>query len=778
MKKNVNILKYLIFILIIVSYGLMYADDSLLIKINDKTLDDISRLRLIDQYITKIYRENPDEALRYVDIAIPICKRNNLPEFEAKILGTVGVGFIRHDMFDKAIDLITRSLEISESCGDTVGVAYSYQDLAEIQINLKNPGKAKEYLQKSINLWEKLNDPVNLYISHSRMAKVHAGLNEPLKALDYFESALEYAKLTKSDDRIGRALNNLGAFYRHAKDFNTALKYYNEALRYRLKTGNPYSIGFMLNNIGDIYYQMGEYKKAEESVRKALDYAQQSGVEQLVSTSYQYLGTILEARQNYKEALIYFRKYVTYRDSLFNEQVSQRIVDIQVNHEKEKKDREIESLKKINSLTLQKTRLTRNLIGAGGILVLLIALALFLRHRNIVKLNRVLDESKRKFQDMFIKHSAVMILIDPHTGDIKGCNNSALEYYGYSEEELNKANLTDLSETDYDDLISRISIIESNTVLKMRHKMHDYAMKDVEMYITPMVLEGVKLLYAIVQDVTERNEYQANLHHLNKTLEERVAEEIMIRRQQEEKAIEQSKLAALGQLAAGIAHEINQPLQSLSFTLDNLFDILKDEDIKSPYFSKKSKYLYDDIARIRTIIDHIRVFSRNQSEESIELFDANISIENALRMVSQQYRNKGIEVVEGLTRPLGKVIGNTYKLEQVLLNILTNARDAILEKANIHSSAFEKRIIVSSYMTDKCIQISIEDTGTGLDEEVKKSIFLPFFTTKEPGEGTGLGMSISYGIVKDMQGEIEISSDPGKGTKMIISLPIAEGENV
>ncbi len=760
------------------SCGLMFASDSLITKINDKTLDDISRLRFINQYIEKVYRSDPVEALKYVEIAIPICKRNNLPEFEAKILGTVGVGYIRHEMFDKALDLITRSLEISESCNDTLGVAYSYQDLAEIHIKLKNPDKAKEFLHNSIELWEKLNDPVNLSISHSRMAKVHAGLNEPLKALEYFKSALKYAKLTKNDDKIGRALNNLGAFYRHAKDFETALKFYNEALIYRQKTGNPYTIGFMLNNIGDIYYQVGKYNKAEESVRKALVYAEQSGVEQLVTTSYQYLATILEARRKYKEALTYYRKYVGYRDSLFNEQVSQKIVDIQVNHEKDKKNREIETLKKINNLTLQKTRLTRNLIGAGGLFVLMIALALFLRHRNIVKLNRVLDESKRKFQDMFIKHSAVMILIEPHTGDIKGCNNSAIEYYGYSEDELNKANLTDISAIDYDELIGRISIIECNTVLKMRHRMHDSTMKDVEMYITPMVLEGNKLLYAIVQDVTERNQYQANLHHLNKTLEERVAEEIQIRRQQEEKAIEQSKLAALGQLAAGIAHEINQPLQSLSFTLDNLFDILRDEDIKSPYFSKKSKYLYEDIARIRTIIDHIRVFSRNQSEEAIEMFDVNISIENALRMVSQQCFNKGIRIVDTLSKQLPEVSGNTYKLEQVILNILANARDAILEKANTYCTDFEMMIRISSYMNDKCVQIAIEDTGTGLDEEVKKSIFLPFFTTKEPGEGTGLGMSISYGIIKDMQGEIEISSEPGKGTKMIISLPVVEGEHI
>ena len=777
-----KIIKYYIelvaVIFLLLSSHFLLATDSLITKINDKSINDISRLRLIEEHVTQIYRNDPVEALKYVELALPICDRNNYPEFKAKLLGTVGVGFIRHEMYDKAIDLITRSLDISETCSDTIGVAYSYQDLAEIQINLNNHDKAKEYLLSSIELWKKLNDPVNLNISHTRMAKVYAGLNEPFKSLEYFELALEYARQTGSNDRIGRALNNIGAFYRHAKDYNRALSYYKESLEYRKKTNNPYALGFLLNNIGDIYYQTGNYVKAEQSVQEALKYAEQSGVHQLVSTSYQYLGTILEAEKKYKEALLYYRKYTTHRDSLFNEQVSQKIVDIQVNHEKEKKNREIESLKKINKLKLQKTRLTRNFIGAGGLFILIIALALFLRHRNIVKLNKVLDESKRKFQDMFIKHSAVMMLIDPNTGDIKGCNNSALNYYGYSENEMNAVNLSDLSEADYDEILGKISIIDNNTVLKMQHKMHDSTLKDVEMFITPMVLEGDKLLYTIVQDVTDRNQFQANLQHLNKNLEERVAEEILIRRQQEEKAIEQSKLAALGELAAGIAHEINQPLQSLSFTLDNLFDILREEDIKSPYFSKKAQYLYEDIARIRTIIDHIRVFSRNQSEDSIEVFNVNTSIENALRMVSQQYANKGINITHQLMDSLPEVSGNIYKLEQVILNILTNSRDAILEKAENTAGDFNKAIAISSYVTDKCVHISIEDNGTGLDEEIKKSIFLPFFTTKEPGEGTGLGMSISYGIIKDMRGEIEISSEPGKGTKMIISLPVAEGVNV
>lgn len=256
--------------------------------------------------------------------------------------------------------------------------------------------------------------------------------------------------------------------------------------------------------------------------------------------------------------------------------------------------------------------------------------------------------------------------------------------------------------------------------------------------------------------------------------------------------IQSEKLASLGQLTAGIAHEINNPL---NFVLSNiaplrrdLYDLLElikkyDEAIQS--FSKTEKidelevykatidynYLINEIEnlldgmdegakRTADIVKGLRNFSR-MDEGVKKLTDINAGIESTLVMLKNEI--KGRIDVELNLGDIPKIMCYSGKINQVFLNLLSNAKDAIKDKG---------KIIIKTYNDNDYVYISIKDNGIGIKEEIKNKIFEPFYTTKEVGKGTGLGLSITYGIIQDHKGKIEVFSKEGEGTEFLISLPI------
>jgi signal transduction histidine kinase len=140
--------------------------------------------------------------------------------------------------------------------------------------------------------------------------------------------------------------------------------------------------------------------------------------------------------------------------------------------------------------------------------------------------------------------------------------------------------------------------------------------------------------------------------------------------------------------------------------------------------------------------------------------------------VQTQYDNHHVHFTLNLDNTIGFVLGNGYKLEQVLLNLLTNAKDAVdAKELAIPSASYQKQISLITCCDEKWIYLEVRDNGMGISEEDLDNIFDPFFTTKDPAHGTGLGLSVSYGIIKEMRGDIRVKSRPEEFTSMTISLP-------
>jgi PAS domain S-box-containing protein len=246
--------------------------------------------------------------------------------------------------------------------------------------------------------------------------------------------------------------------------------------------------------------------------------------------------------------------------------------------------------------------------------------------------------------------------------------------------------------------------------------------------------------------------------------------DISRRKEMETKQMHADRMASLGEMAAGIAHEINQPLNTMSMVMDNvLFVAAREENLDKAYLRIKADKVFENITRIRNIIDHVRAFSRTQVNDLQTGFDINSSIINAISMISEQYKHLGIHLEIDLQENLPTVTGNIYKLEQVILNLFSNAKDALLEKKAKLSLSDDMTINIRSYMENHRLIIDVTDNGIGISNEDVKHIMLPFYTTKDAGKGTGLGLSISYQIIKDMNGTIEIPiNQPGKTVLRIV----------
>ncbi len=230
--------------------------------------------------------------------------------------------------------------------------------------------------------------------------------------------------------------------------------------------------------------------------------------------------------------------------------------------------------------------------------------------------------------------------------------------------------------------------------------------------------------------------------------------------------VQAAKLAALGTLSAGIAHELNNPLAGIKLYAQNLLHYQKNGCLTEAVLAENLTGIDELVGKAARIIQHFRDFSRKASGR-FELVDVNQPVEDALNLLGEQLRIRNIAVVRDLASDLPPVRGDTTQIEQVLVNLITNGRDALAASAR-------KELCLHTYQADGAVVIEVADTGCGIPPQHLDKIFDPFFTTKEVGEGVGLGLSISHGIVKDHGGRIEVNSTPGKGTTFRVILPVAE----
>ncbi|VAV84163.1 hypothetical protein MNBD_DELTA01-789 [hydrothermal vent metagenome] len=378
-------------------------------------------------------------------------------------------------------------------------------------------------------------------------------------------------------------------------------------------------------------------------------------------------------------------------------------------------------------------------------------------------------------------------------GLIKDTNKKLLDLLDYSAGELKGSplNLILKERSSFDDIAEKTSSVREgsfNATLKARSKV----LIPVDLSIVPYTDGTTGSCYTIIlaKDLREKNSLSRELEQTKKDLSESISSLKEFRegvlymlknldhsekelqatnlelRETQAQLVQTTKLKALGELTAGLAHELNQPLTVIRGISQHL---IRDFDEGSPQIGKL-RFINSATKKMEKTISHLKAFSRLDDEVMININLNNI-INNSLLLILEILRSKHINVKLDL-REIPQVKGRPNRLEQVIINIITNARDAMPEGGTIEVASSATEIHGVRYAT-----VTFKDTGYGIPEAIKERIFEPFFTTKDVNEGTGLGLSISYGIIKDHRGDIWFESSKD-GTTFHISIPASSEDYI
>ncbi len=322
-------------------------------------------------------------------------------------------------------------------------------------------------------------------------------------------------------------------------------------------------------------------------------------------------------------------------------------------------------------------------------------------------------------------------------GRILDVNTAYCHMVGYSRDELLQMTISDIDAVENPEItgihIERI-IHEGKDHFETRHRHKDGTLVDVDVSVNYIEISGGRMVI-FIRDITERKKMQEQL-------------------------IAQDRLVSIGQLTAGVAHELNNPLTGVI----GFSELLLEKDLPADIIADIN-IIHSEAERAARIVDNLLTFSRKHREEKT-LTDVNEVIEKTLLLRTSEQKLKNIKTITRLANDLPQIAANALQLQQVFLNIIVNAEFFMLEA---HRKGM---LIITTEMKDDFIRIAFADDGPGIPPENLKHVFNPFFTTKPVGKGTGLGLSICHGIISEHGGSIRAESKPGEGTTIIVELPV------
>ena len=380
----------------------------------------------------------------------------------------------------------------------------------------------------------------------------------------------------------------------------------------------------------------------------------------------------------------------------------------------------------------------------NGEIVAAMEMSLDITHRKL--LEERLDISEKQYHAIFKNIPNPVFVLNPETFEILDCNESVTAVYGYTKEEIIHTSFLNLFR-DQEKEAYASQLAATPVINRAAHIGNDNKKLVVNIRVSLSEYQGQKAFLVTTSDITKWLETEQQL-------------------------IQASKMATLGEMATGVAHELNQPLSVIktgsSFCMkkfNNNEEI--DDDIIVNIFSK----IDANADRATKIINHMRQIAR-KSDLTLEPIQLNDVIRSASEIFNQQLRIRNIDVIWDIQENLPIIRGDWGRLEQVIINLVLNARDAIEEKwGDKEQSQGERKVTLKTREEKDHVVLEVSDTGTGVPDSLTDKIFEPFFTTKEVGKGTGLGLSISYGFVKDCKGDIRVVPNPGGGSCFVITFP-------
>ena len=612
-----------------------------------------------------------------------------------------------------------------------------------IELWLNYPDQAMTFGQEALALSKEMKDSTLISKSLRLIAGVHYYKGEYDQSLNFNQKAFNIAIALKDSTLINNGFNNIGLLYYHLGSYQTALEYLLRAKSIKEKTGETYGLSTTLNNIGLVFVRIRDYQQARDNFEQAYHVAVSTEDPDNRLYSINNIGITYMREGVLEEALKYFRRGLKMSVEIDNinwGSVSARGIG-EVLMLSERQDSVFFFLEK-------SLKASQSIDDKNGM-----AEAYYLLAKNS------LENGKAKEALAYLEECdrwAKQIQIRQQQLDNLKLYASIYSTLGDGENEkkyLNK--YIDLRDSLFQDVVMRnlgfipLKIKEEqdrNRLSSQEAQIQNQLITNqlftfIIIIITPLLIVMIVLLR---KNNKKNKELQKNNEELKRT---------------QKLLITSEKMASLGVLAAGVGHEINNPLNFIKNGIGALAKKLEDhedEELKS-YF----KIVNEGVDRATNIVKSLSHFSRRgpNADEKCNIHEI---IENCLLILHNKIRNK-VRVLTHFTSLSAVLKGNEGKLHQAMMNIIANAEQAIHEEGTLEITTRRKK---------DHMEIWIEDDGEGIPDENLTKISDPFFTTKAPGKGTGLGLFITFSIIEEHGGKIDVKSNHGEGTKFIITLPL------
>ncbi|TLX70850.1 sensor histidine kinase [Labilibacter sediminis] len=632
---------------------------------------------------------------------------------------------------EKAIQYANQALKLAQSLNDKKGEAKAYGNLGMGYYFISEYDDLLEYYKKSLSTYKSIGDQKGVAV----LATTFYRLDKFQKSIDNYKRSLLLHISENNVEMIISTYQNIGNVYKNLGDYAIALENYSKALDLIPEDTQEYVIEktTLWGNIGEIWFFLEDYDKA-------LEYYMLLHNELTLREDKQSIAAVL----NNMAGVYFFKDDLEHAQKLYSEALALQV---------EQDDHYGAS---ISYLYLARILFKQNKVAkAVNYHHKSIALAEVINASAILRENYLEMSLIYKSQSNYKKAYEYQVLLS-NISDFLAQEQNATQF-------VNTLAVHDLEKKK-----------QENDMLQAKNENYRLHLEKENLSKWRLSFGFTILVVLILVFIIYYRYYLKGQE--NRNLELRINEALHKQEEQQQIIVHQASLSSLGELAAGIAHEINQPIQNISLSAEGIKFELEEKEPDQKFVLQSVSEIFEDIVRVREIVDHIRVFSSGQKESVYERFSVSDCVKSAISIISRQYQTHNINLQLKLDDNVKEVIGNPHKVEQVIHNLLSNARDAVDERLAKNEDHLKKICIETGMVVDE-VFIEVEDNGVGIPLEKQTDIFLPFVTSKQLGKGTGLGLSISYRLVKEMNGRIEVQSRVMEGTRMRVILPVAPKEN-
>ena len=705
--------------------------DSLLSALNGFS-EGRKRADLLNEIAWEYYKNNFDRTKKYSLEALRLSRKLSYEAGIGEAYRICGLAYTVTGNFDSAAVNLLAAKDIFMSLKDELRIAMVSNSLGVLYYNNSQYKTSLEHFLECLRCYDLLDNKRQVAQAYNDIGNVHYQLGNYGLAEEQYQNAYNLLQEHPDEELIGLTLNHLGSIYYTQSDFKKSLDFHQRALAIRQEVGKKQDLAITFNNLGDVYEALQDYPRALQNQQEALTLAEEVG------NDYSRTYTLIKISNIHCETNTFQQARSALNEAL-------EILE----------DKEFEHLRM--DAYYHMYRLHKKMGNSEA--------ALASHEQYMEQREKIFDKEKNE---------QIVELQTKYETEKKETENVLLR----QNEEFYKTRIRDQMITNIIICIALILAIALIIVLRRSNKKN----KQINQQLEEKTVELTKANEALT--VQKSVAEQANKELTDAMQKLKVAQAHLV---------QSEKMASLGQLTAGVAHEINNPVNFIYTGINGLeknlkrfleiteayekIDLHKNLNVQLlDIQQKKDKIDYQDIKedikdlipaimegaeRTAQIVKSLQTFSWNSNEEYVNE-DVHKGLDSTLLLLSNKIKNK-IEVEKKYNAQSGVIRCLPGQLNQVFMNVITNAIQAVDQESG--------KIVIETSSDEDTLTIIIADNGTGIPDAIRDRLFEPFFTTKPVGQGTGLGLAISYGIIKNHSGKIDIESEQDKGTKVILTLP-------